>query len=89
MTMRNKFINKIEKDINLKKTLNLILNRDYKNIKIILSNNGSTDGTSKFLNKISKTDNRIKVYNQNQEISINNNFIFVLSKTLVNILNVI
>jgi glycosyltransferase involved in cell wall biosynthesis len=89
MTMRNKFINKIEKDINLKKTLNLILNRDYKNIKIILSNNGSTDGTSKFLNKISKTDNRIKVYNQNQEITINNNFIFVLSKTLVNILNVI
>ena len=89
MPMRNKFINKIEKDINLKKTLNLILNQDYKNIKIILSNNGSTDETSKFLNKISKTDNRIKVYNQNQEISINNNFVFVLSKTLVNILNVI
>ena len=54
MTMRNKFINKIEKDINLKNTLNLILNRDYKNIKIILSNNGLTDETSKLLNKISK-----------------------------------
>ena len=89
MTMKNKFVNKIKKDINLKKTLNLILNQDYKNNKIILSNNGSTHETSKFLNKISKTDNRIKVYNQNQEISINNNFVFVLSKTLANILNVI
>ena len=54
MTMRNKFINKIEKDINLKKTLNLILNQDYKNNKIILSNNGSTHKTNKLLNKISK-----------------------------------
>ena len=34
MTMRNKFINKIEKDINLKKTLNLILNEDYKILKL-------------------------------------------------------
>tara|TARA_B110000285_G_C15021073_1_gene561597 strand:- start:96 stop:572 length:477 start_codon:yes stop_codon:yes gene_type:complete len=81
MPMRNGFINKTEKDINLKKALNSILNQSYKNIKIILSNNGSTDEVNKFLNEISKKDNIIKVYNQNQEMFINNNFVFVLSKT--------
>ena len=57
-----------------------ILNQSYTNLEIIISNNNSTDETNLFLKKISKTDKRIKIYNQTMEIFINQNFTFVLSK---------
>ena len=68
-------------DINLEKALNSILKQSYKNIEIIISNNGSSDETNLFLEKIRKTDNRIKVYNQQPEILPLANFQFVLNKS--------
>ena len=68
-------------DINLEKALNSILKQSYKNIEIIISNNGSSDETNLFLEKICKTDNRIKVYNQQPEILPLANFQFVLNKS--------
>jgi len=78
--VKNGFANKSEKDINLEKTIYSILNQSYTNLEIIISNNGSTDETNLFLKKISKTDKRIKIYNQTPEIFVNKNFTFVVSK---------
>jgi glycosyltransferase involved in cell wall biosynthesis len=78
--VKNGFWNKTEKDINLEKVIHSILNQSYANLEIIISNNGSTDKTDFFLEKISKNDNRIKIYNQTPEIPGGQNFVFVLSK---------
>jgi len=78
--VKNGFLHKTEKDIDLEKALHSILNQSYTNLEIIISNNSSTDETNLFLEKISKTDKRIKIYNQNPEIFISHNFSFVLRK---------
>ena len=70
-----------EKDIDLAKALNSILNQTYTNLEIIISNNGSTDETNAFLEKISKTDKRIKIFNQHKQILLGENFQFVLNKS--------
>ena len=69
-----------EKDIDLAKVLNSILNQTYTNLEIIISNNGSTDKTFSYLEKISQTDKRIKIINQQKEIGPLDNFQFVLNK---------
>lgn len=87
--VKNGFANRYESkkfthsksDINLEKALDSILNQTYKNIEIIISNNGSTDETKMFLEKISKLDNRIKIFNQNPEILPLANFQFVLNNS--------
>ena len=68
-------------DIDLSKTLNAILKQNYTNLEIIISNNCSTDKTQDYLEKISKTDNRIKLFNQKKELSWAENFRFVLNKS--------
>jgi glycosyltransferase involved in cell wall biosynthesis len=68
-------------DIDLSKTLNAILKQDYTNLEIIISNNCSTDKTQDYLEEISKTDNRIKLFNQKKELSWAENFRFVLNKS--------
>jgi len=70
-----------EKDIDLAKALNSILNQTYTNLEIIISNNGSTDETNAFLEKISKTDKRIIIFNQHKQILPGENFQFVLNKS--------
>ena len=80
MPVKNGFLNKTEKDINLEKALNSVLNQSYTNLEIIISNNVSTDETNLFLEKISKIDKRIKIYNQISQIPGSGNFLFVLSK---------
>ena len=78
--VKNGFSNKSEKDINLEKALHSILNQSYSNLEIIISNNNSNDKTNIFLENISKTDKRLKIYKQSPEIFINENFAFVLNK---------
>lgn len=45
----------------IERTLESICNQTYKNIEIIVVNDGSTDGTYSLLNKIATRDHRIKV----------------------------
>jgi glycosyltransferase involved in cell wall biosynthesis len=79
--VKNGFKNKTEKDIDLEKALYSILNQSYNNMEIIISNNCSTDKTKVFLEDISKTDKRIKVFDQRKEISGGENFQFVLDQS--------
>ena len=54
----------------LKRCLNSIINQTYKNLEIILVNDGSPDNSEKIVNEYVKTDKRIKVIHQkNQGLS--------------------
>lgn len=79
--VKDGFKNKTDNDINLKKALDSVLKQSYQNIEIIISNNCSTDNTKIFLDKISETDQRIKIFNQKKEISSGENFQFVFDKS--------
>lgn len=48
----------------LKKTMESIINQSYKNIEILLINDGSTDNSGKICDIYAKKDNRIKVFHQ-------------------------
>ena len=48
----------------IEKCLNSILNQTYKNIEVIVVNDGSTDNTLNILEEVSKTDNRVILINQ-------------------------
>lgn len=49
----------------LEKTIKLILNQPYKDIELILVNDGSTDNSKSICEKYVKTDNRIRLINKN------------------------
>ena len=78
--VKNGFNNKSEEDIDLAKVLDSILNQSYDNLEIIVSNNCSSDETNSYLEKLSKTDKRIKIFNQNNQIEAGENFQFVLDQ---------
>lgn len=49
----------------LERCLDSVLNQSYKNLEIILINDGSTDSSLDICLKYAKKDNRIKLINQN------------------------
>ena len=49
----------------LSESIKSILNQTYTNLEFIIINDGSTDSSLSIINKFAKTDNRIKVVNQN------------------------
>lgn len=51
----------------LNKCLDSIINQTYKNLEIIIVNDGSTDNTKKICDEYIKKDNRIKVINKKNE----------------------
>ena len=54
----------------IENTLDAILHQTYKNIEVILVNDGSTDNTPNILNKYQRKDNRIRVITtQNMNVS--------------------
>lgn len=58
----------------LEECVNSILNQDYKNIEIILINDGSKDKSGEIIEKLSKVDNRIKViHKENSGVSATRN----------------
>ena len=65
---------------NIKKMINPILNQTYRNCEILISDNASTDKTSKIINFIKKKDRRIKVFVQKINIGGPKNFNFILHK---------
>ena len=48
----------------LKKCVDSIINQTYKNIEIILVDDGSTDSSGKMCDDYKKVDKRIKVYHK-------------------------
>jgi glycosyltransferase involved in cell wall biosynthesis len=62
----------------LEKTIQYLLNQDYKNIDIFISDNCSTDNRVKIIvQKYSNIDSRVKYFIQNKNIEIEPNFNFV------------
>ena len=57
-----------------------ILNQTEQNIEIIISDNCSDDGTSKYLKKLSQNNKNITYFLQNPILTAFDNFMFVLSK---------
>lgn len=58
----------------LEKTINSVLNQSYDNLEVICINDGSTDDSSRILEKLKKIDNRIRVIEQkNSGVSIARN----------------
>ena len=57
----------------LEKTIESIINQDYKKIEILISDNYSSDNTEKICRYYSKLDNRIKYIKQEKNIGAINN----------------
>lgn len=51
----------------LENCINSIIRQSYKNLEIIIINDGSTDNTKKIAEKLAKDDKRILIFNQNNE----------------------
>lgn len=59
----------------LDKCLNTILSQSYKDIEVLLINDGSTDSSGEICDKYAKKDNRIKVFHEeNKGVSAARNF---------------
>ena len=62
----------------IEKALNSILNQNYPNIEIVISDNGSTDNTEEVVREYAERDHRIKYFKQPQNKGLSFNFEFVL-----------
>ena len=66
---------------NIKRCLKSVINQTYKNIEIIVVNDGSTDKTAKYVEEFKKDDNRIQLINKkNEGVSVARNFGIKVSK---------
>jgi glycosyltransferase involved in cell wall biosynthesis len=65
----------------VRRSLNAIVNQTYKNIEIIISDNGSNDNTLAICEEFSKLDPRIKIYAHKINKGPGWNFDFVLSES--------
>lgn len=64
----------------LKEQLDSILNQTYKNIRIIISDDGSKDSTLEILEEYKNKDERIIVYEQKENLGVVKNIEFLLKK---------
>ena len=58
----------------LAQALDALLDQDYSNLEIIISDNGSTDRTSEICEEFLKKDTRIKYYRSSENLGSNWNF---------------
>lgn len=58
----------------LAQALDALLNQDYTNLEIIISDNGSTDRTSEICEEFLKKDRRVKYYSSSENLGSNWNF---------------
>lgn len=64
----------------LKEQIESILNQTYKDIRLIISDDCSTDDTVNILKKYEKQDSRVKIYYQKNNLGYVKNFEFLLKK---------
>ncbi len=64
----------------IEKTIISFLNQDYKNIELIISDNGSTDGTKEICCKYLEKDSRIRYFPQKKTSDSTSNFNFVTTQ---------
>ena len=66
---------------NISRNIKSLINQEFKNFEILISNNKSTDKTYKICNTFKKKDNRIKIFNQKKKIPVFKNFKFLIKKS--------
>lgn len=64
----------------LKEQIDSILNQSYKDIRLIISDDGSKDSTVQILKEYEEKDERVKVYVQPQNLGVVGNIEFLLKK---------
>ena len=64
----------------LKEQLDSILNQTYKNFRLLISDDCSSDRTREILKEYEKKDDRVKVFYQNKNLGYVKNFEFLLEK---------
>lgn len=64
----------------LKEQLDSIINQTYKNIRIVISDDCSTDSTPEILKEYEQKDNRIEVHLQKENLGVVKNIEFLLKK---------
>ena len=69
----------------LAQALDALLEQDYSNLEVIISDNGSTDGTPEICQEFLKKDLRIKYYRSSENLGSNWNFNRVLIYPLASI----
>lgn len=65
----------------LEKTITSLINQSYSNIEIIAIDNNSKDSSFNILKKLSIKDKRIKIYKNDKNIGMSNNFNLVYKKS--------
>ncbi len=65
----------------LKKTIESLLNQTYSNIEIIAIDNASTDNSFRILEEYSNKDHRLKIFKNDKNIGLSNNFNLLVSKS--------
>ena len=64
----------------LEAQLDSILKQSYKDIRLLISDDCSTDGTREILNRYKEKDNRIVLFFQDKNLGVVKNFEFLLGK---------
>lgn len=64
----------------IEKCLNSLLMQTYKNLRIVIADDGSTDRTAEIIKKFQQTNNNIELYSKENEKSISKTRNFLLTK---------
>lgn len=65
----------------LKKTIDSLINQTYSNIEIIAIDNASTDNSFRILKEYSNKDPRLKIFKNDKNIGLSNNFNLLVNKS--------
>tara|TARA_Y200000002_G_scaffold374598_1_gene375592 strand:- start:21207 stop:21908 length:702 start_codon:yes stop_codon:yes gene_type:complete len=70
----------------IEKSLLSIFNQTYQNFEILLMDDGSTDNTYELCQKISKNFNRIKIYQNSENIGLTKSLNFLINQSVGNLI---
>ena len=64
----------------IREQIDSILNQTYKEFRLLISDDGSTDGTRDILNEYKAKDDRFEIFRQEENLGVVKNFEFLLKK---------